>query len=136
MNWVQPTIGGILIGTAAVLLWLLIGRIAGISGIAAAAMKTLAGAGTAWPLLFVIGLGVGGWLMLTIGDISVPRDPHQAPILPLLAAGLLVGFGTRLGSGCTSGHGVCGISRFSVRSLVATMTFMLVGMLTATVLYG
>ena len=115
--------GGLLIGGAAALLLLLTGRIAGVSGMAATAVR-IADAGPPWRLAaaFVLGLPLGA----AVASILV-RQPHievaaSAPIL--IVAGLLVGFGTRLGNGCTSGHGVCGIGRLSLRSIVATLTFM------------
>ncbi len=123
-------IGGTLIGLAAVWLYLSLGRIAGISGIAANAI--LRSKENLWPLLFVVGLGIGGWLAYAVvGDRPevVLTGEHS---LWLLIGGLLVGFGTRLGSGCTSGHGVCGMARLSKRSFAATLTFLAVGMLTAT----
>jgi len=128
-------LGGLLIGLSAVWLYLSLGRVAGISGIAAnALLRTQFRSGTAnlWPLLFVVGLGAGGWLAYAV------IGPREEIVLTgqhsiwLLVGGLLVGFGTRLGSGCTSGHGVCGVARLSKRSLVATLTFLGVGMLTAT----
>jgi len=127
-------IGGLLIGAAATWLWLSMGRVAGISGIAAQALTTPRA--NLWPLLFVVGLGAGGW----IGNLL--RNPAPIPeldalnVAALLSAGLLVGFGTRLGSGCTSGHGVCGSARLSKRSISATVVFLGVGMLTATLLHA
>ena len=120
-------LGGSLIGLAAVWLYLSLGRIAGISGIAANALKA-----NVWPLMFVIGLGIGGWVayLLTGPRPAVSVDGAQA--LWLVGAGLIVGVGTRLGSGCTSGHGVCGMARFSKRSFSATIVFLVVGMLVAT----
>lgn len=127
-------IGGTLIGIAAAWLWLSLGRISGISGIAAQAL-TRTGA-NAWPVLFVIGLGAGGWLGNAIN--GAPPIPHlaTADVLMLVGAGLLVGFGTRLGSGCTSGHGVCGSARLSRRSISATAIFIVIGMLTATLVHA
>jgi uncharacterized membrane protein YedE/YeeE len=127
-------IGGTLIGIAAAWLWLSLGRISGISGISAQAL-TRAGA-NAWPVLFVIGLGAGGWLGNAIN--GAPPIPHlaTADVLMLVGAGLLVGFGTRLGSGCTSGHGVCGSARLSRRSISATAIFIVIGMLTATLVHA
>lgn len=120
--------GGLLIGAAAVLLLYLNGRIAGISGIFNGALARQAG-DTAWRVAFVGGMLAGGaafwWLT---PHAFVPRQGY--PLALLLAAGFLVGFGTRLGSGCTSGHGVCGLGRRSLRSLVATVTFVGCGMLT------
>ena len=123
-------IGGTLIGLAAVWLYLSLGRIAGISGIAANAI--LRSKENLWPLMFVIGLGIGGWLAYAIvgGRPSVVLSGEHS--VCLLLGGLLVGFGTRLGSGCTSGHGVCGMARLSKRSFAATLTFLAVGMVTAT----
>ena len=123
-------LGGTLIGLAAVWLFLSLGRVAGISGIAANAL--LRSKENIWPLMFVVGLGVGGWLAYWIvGDKpSVILTVDQS--VWLLVGGVLVGFGTRLGSGCTSGHGVCGVARLSKRSLVATLVFLAVGMCTAT----
>ena len=114
-------LGGALIGLAAALLLLASGRIAGISGILGGA---LAGPGEdrGWRLAFLIGLPLGAAVVSLVRGglaISVSASPGV-----LIAAGLLVGFGTQLGSGCTSGHGVCGIARLSPRSLVATGVFM------------
>ena len=126
---VQGLIGGVLIGLAGALMLLGAGRIAGVSGIAAKA--TGIGSGdmamtSAWG--FLIGLPLGALAVALM--LGLPRAEFASwPVLA--AAGLLVGFGTRLGSGCTSGHGVCGVSRLSARSIVATATFMLAG--TATV---
>lgn len=135
MTYMTSLLGGLLIGTAAVWLLWSTGRIAGISGIAGRALNGLRG-GTRelWPWLFVIGLGVGGWLAYWImGDRPAVSVSAEQSLL-LLLGGLLVGFGTRLGSGCTSGHGVCGMARFSRRSLVATLVFLSVGIVTATLL--
>lgn len=120
--------GGLLIGVAAVLLLYLNGRIAGISGILNGALARQKG-DTAWRVAFLLGMLAGGgafwWLT---PHAFVPRQGFPLPTL--LVAGFLVGFGTRLGSGCTSGHGVCGLGRRSLRSLVATVTFVGFGMLT------
>jgi len=127
-------IGGTLIGIAAAWLWLSLGRIAGVSGIAAQAlMKTRA---NAWPVLFVIGLGAGGWIGNAFRDAATIPHLGTLDVLMLITAGLLVGFGTRLGSGCTSGHGVCGSARLSKRSISATAMFIVVGMLTATLMHA
>jgi hypothetical protein len=114
--------GGALIGLAAALLLALNGRIAGISGIVGGLLPPRVG-DIAWRAAFVLGLalGAGGWNLLT----GAAADYRMQAPLPLLAlAGLLVGFGTRWGSGCTSGHGICGLARFSPRSLVAVCVFM------------
>jgi len=113
-------IGGLLIGLAAVGLALLNGRIAGISGIVAGLLKPEKGEWP-WRLAFLIGLLASTLLVLFIAR---PTIRIEADTFTLVIAGLLVGFGTRLGSGCTSGHGVCGLSRLSLRSLVATAIFM------------
>ena len=123
-------IGGLLIGLAAAWLTLSLGRVAGISGIAASAATTRA----PWTLLFLLGLALGGWLGLWITGQAVPRALPTESLGTLIVGGLLVGYGTRLGSGCTSGHGVCGMARLSPRSIAATAVFVGVGMLTASVL--
>jgi uncharacterized protein len=117
--------GGLIIGFATALLWLLNGRIAGISGIAAAA-STSVGAERQWRLAFVLGLVLSSWVWLMLAPLPEVVVTSNYQLLAL--AGLLVGFGARLGSGCTSGHGICGLSRLSGRSLVATVTFMTVAM--------
>ncbi len=126
------TAGGALIGLAATWLLLSNGKIAGVSGIYGG---LLAGwnQDTQWKVAFVIGLVVGGALLVNIlpGAIAAPDGRS---LLLVAAAGVFVGFGTRLGNGCTSGHGICGLSRYSLRSLVATLTFMLTGFATATLL--
>lgn len=121
--------GGLLIGTAAALLLLLSGRIAGVSGMAAAATR-IASSGTRWPqaAAFVLGLPIGA---AAVSAFVRQADVQVTSSVPLLvAAGLLVGFGTRLGNGCTSGHGVCGLARLSPRSVAATAIFMAAGFIT------
>ncbi|MBY0343673.1 MAG: YeeE/YedE family protein [Sphingomonadales bacterium] len=121
-------IGGVLIGLAAAIMLLGAGRIAGVSGIAARAFGLAESSmprGGAWA--FVIGLPLGAWIVTT--QTAAPAPAFAGPVT-LVIAGLVVGIGTRLGSGCTSGHGVCGMSRLSQRSLVATATFMLTGFAT------
>ncbi|MEO6699703.1 MAG: YeeE/YedE family protein [Paraperlucidibaca sp.] len=118
-------IGGLVIGFASVVLMISIGRIAGISGIAGSLLQRLPDDERAWRLAFLAGLvGVG---VLIAPAVSLPT---QGNFWLLGAAGLLVGFGTRLGSGCTSGHGVCGLARRSLRSLTAVVVFMLSGFIT------
>lgn len=116
------TLGGILIGLAAVGLLVFHGRIAGISGIAGGIFRREPGDVT-WRVMFLVGLFVAGivWSAFRPLDYRVEIDRST---LALVVAGLVVGVGTQLGSGCTSGHGVCGIGRFSKRSIVATLTFM------------
>jgi uncharacterized protein len=120
--------GGVFIGLSASLLLLCNGKIAGISGIVGGILGP-PHKDTAWRVLFVLGLLAGGLLFRLVAPqvftVSILRSPGA-----LMLAGLLVGFGTRLSNGCTSGHGVCGISRFSTRSMVATITFMITGIVT------
>jgi uncharacterized protein len=119
--FIAAAVGGILIGLSAFLMMWLIGRIAGVSGIAAGLMNSASKDNRGWRIAFVAGLILAGFLLKPLA--STTALPSISPIM-LLAAGLLVGFGSVLGSGCTSGHGVCGLGRRSVRSLVATLTFM------------
>lgn len=121
---IASTIGGVLIGLSAALMMLANGRVAGISGIFSGVLLPKAGE-FGWRALFTVGLVVGGLIMFFITPESFAMETTPGRSLPLIAlAGLIVGFGTRLGSGCTSGHGVCGLARLSPRSLVATLTFM------------
>ncbi len=115
-------LGGLLIGLSAALLLLASGRVAGISGIVAQLVWPDAGEARGWRLAFVAGLPLGALIVHLAFDPLAPQI--ETGPTGLVAAGLLVGFGSRLGSGCTSGHGVCGISRGSGRSISATLTFM------------
>lgn len=123
--------GGVLIGVAAAILVVGLGRIAGISGIVGNLLQASTWRSPqqwAWRLAFVVGMLAAPllWqLFAPLPQVNMPSNPWL-----IIAAGLLVGFGTRLGSGCTSGHGVCGLSRLSLRSLAATLTFMLTGVIT------
>ncbi len=122
------SLGGVLIGLAATLLWLVNGRLAGISTIAGNTLPARAG-DSLWRLLFLVGLPVGAWLGFLAGPRLFAEIPAALPAiglgpLGLVSAGLLVGIGTRLANGCTSGHGICGLSRLSPRSFVAVGTFM------------
>ncbi|WP_448555619.1 YeeE/YedE family protein [Thalassotalea montiporae] len=119
--------GGALIGLSAVLMMLLFGKIAGISGafgqlitISKGSLKTAA---SSWQFYFLIGLALGGWLYSKAFGINFDMRENFSPSL-LILSGILVGFGTQLGNGCTSGHGVCGIARLSIRSILATCLFM------------
>ena len=116
--------GGVLIGLAAAAMLLLNGRILGVSGIAGGLLQPQRG-DIAWRLWFIAGLLVPPLLLLAIGLPGGPRFDGSLPVIAL--AGLLVGFGSRLGSGCTSGHGICGMARLSTRSIVATVCFTLTG---------
>jgi uncharacterized membrane protein YedE/YeeE len=128
-------LGGVLIGLSASLLWLGAGRVAGISGIFGNLFLTPVGSGSGpWRGVFLAGLLAGAALVEAVVPGSI-----RAPAIPwgwLAASGLLVGVGTRLSGGCTSGHGVCGLSRLSFRSLVATVTFLATGVLTASLLHA
>ncbi len=132
MIWMNALIGGMMIGLAAAALMWLHGRVAGISGIFSGLLLPRDGEWP-WRLAFVSGLLAGGILIRFLRPDWLPEMSGVS--LPLLiGGGLLVGIGTRLGSGCTSGHGVCGLARFSKRSLTATITFMAFGFLTVTLL--
>lgn len=122
-----PLAGGLLIGLSAVLLLALVGRIAGISGITWNAIS--GAADNAWRWLFLTGLVVGGLLYHWISGAPAP-SPNPAGWPWAVAAGLAVGIGVKIGNGCTSGHGVCGLGFHSLRSLAATATFMLTGIVT------
>jgi uncharacterized membrane protein YedE/YeeE len=119
--------GGVLIGLAAAMFALLNGRIAGISGVLGGLLKPVRG-DVAWRAAFIAGLVAAPALYALFGSLPEPRI--EAGQDALIAAGVLVGVGTRYGAGCTSGHGVCGLSRLSPRSLVATVSFMGAGFLT------
>jgi uncharacterized membrane protein YedE/YeeE len=137
MNWQaftpwQALAGGLLIGlSVSVFLWLT-GRVAGISGIVGGLFSPKPG-DFAWRLAFVAGLLVVGVVAALVVPERIAPSASRSPFA-MLMAGVVVGFGTRLGNGCTSGHGVCGLSRLSFRSLVATATFMTTGILTATLI--
>jgi uncharacterized protein len=125
MTSFDPTsalLGGALIGFASVMLMMLIGRIAGVSGILGGCLA-LASGKNVWRFAFVAGLVLAP---LASGLLGYPMPTPQMPAswTMIVSAGLLIGFGTRLGGGCTSGHGVCGIARLSTRSILATAIFM------------
>jgi hypothetical protein len=127
----QALLGGILIGISAALLLAFNGRIAGISGILYNLLfNPLSGSERGWRLAFLVGLVVGGYLMLPV-DFEL-REGYSTWLL--IASGLAVGIGTRIGNGCTSGHGVCGIGLLAGRSIAATLTFMVTGIITVTIL--
>lgn len=125
---VSAAIGGTLIGLSAAFLWLSLGRIAGISGILGG-LATARGGDVAWRIAFLIGLIAAAPLYgMAGGELTAIKV--RAPVMIVVAGGLLVGVGTRLGSGCTSGHGVCGLARLSRRSILATVLFIASGMAT------
>lgn len=138
MTSLQGLIGGILIGLSATWLMATLGRIAGISGILGTLITQRPRGDSAWRLAFLLGLISGPIVLILAGGgagnvAGAPGEGVGAPAggVPLmLAAGLLVGFGTGIGSGCTSGHGVCGLARLSTRSLVATLTFLVAAIVT------
>lgn len=124
--WLPALLGGALIGLAAVIMMAGIGRVAGISGIFSNILKPQSAA--PWQWAFIAGLLLSGLAVQWLYQPIVLEIRASTPVLIL--AGLLVGFGARLGNGCTSGHGVCGIAQLSPRSIVATLTFIVVGMVT------
>ena len=127
VNWITALTGGILIGLSATILLAFNGRIAGISGIVSGAMKFTKE--ETWRWFFIIGMLIGGFLYEYI-LASEPTPTSSFAPKAMIVGGLLVGFGTRMGNGCTSGHGVCGLGRLSFRSLVAVITFLLTAMIT------
>lgn len=131
-NWMTALIGGILIGISSTIMLAWNGRIAGISGMVHGLVTPAAGEVT-WRWIFLVGL-IGGGALYEFGA-GFGRTP-QLGFMPLamIIGGLLVGFGTRMGNGCTSGHGVCGLGRLSPRSLVAVITFLATGMITVYVM--
>lgn len=135
IDWVNFTpisaaIGGVLIGIAAAILLIFNGRIAGISGILGGILKPTKG-DTAWKIAFILGMVISPMLFVWFAYMPEVNIAASTPVLIL--AGLLVGFGTRLGSGCTSGHGICGMARFSRRSIVAVLIFMVVAFATVAI---
>lgn len=127
-NWLGGIFGGALIGLSAVLMLLFNGRITGISSIVGSLLINKSMNERLWRLLFIIGLLLGAGIYINIyGELNIHM---QASRSLLIISGLLVGVGTNLGSGCTSGHGVCGIARLSKRSITATLIFISVAMLT------
>lgn len=126
-DWIYALLGGVLIGSAVSLMLLFNGRVTGISGIINGVLTPEKG-DTAWRVLFIAGLILGG-LFLRLFQPQVFSGQLDTKLWTTVVAGLLVGFGTIMGSGCTSGHGVCGISRLSPRSIVATISFIAAGMI-------
>jgi len=132
-TWLLALAGGAMIGAASALLLLTHGRIAGISGISGSLLQPSTH-DRGWRLAFLGGLAAAGLVASLAAPAAVGAQVRPLPIM--IAAGVIVGFGTRLGSGCTSGHGVCGMSRLSARSLVAVVTFIATGVATATLARG
>ncbi len=129
-NYFLPLLGGALIGVAVSMMLFLNGRVTGVSGIVSGALTRPKG-DLAWRLFFIGGLILGGIALRFFYPDSLRSDLGRSTLV-IVAAGLIVGFGTVMGSGCTSGHGICGVSRMSPRSIVATFVFMGFGILTAT----
>lgn len=127
MGFTSPLIGGLLIGISATVLLLANGRIAGISGLTWGALTSRPP--ELWRWMFLAGLVLGAFVYHNVSGTPAP-EPTSRPVALSVLAGLIVGFGVQLGSGCTSGHGVCGLGRLSRRSLVATLVFMGAGMVT------
>ena len=121
-TWTMALAGGVLIGLSATLLLWLNGRVAGVSGILNGVLFPKGG-DIAWRAMFLAGLIVAAGLYMALVP-GAPQPRVDFPRVGLVVAGLLVGFGTRMGNGCTSGHGVCGLGRLSMRSLAAVLTFM------------
>ena len=127
VNWIGALAGGMLIGLSATILLAFDGRIAGISGIINGALKFTKEENWRW--LFIVGMLVGGFLYEYVLAFEPTPLSSFAPGA-MIVGGLLVGFGTRMGNGCTSGHGVCGLGRLSFRSLVAVITFLMSAIIT------
>lgn len=132
-SWINAIWGGLVIGASAASFLLFEGRVLGVSGITGR-ISELAKGDTAWRILFVLGAILGGFIASNIWPENFSNIISESSYLRLAAAGLLVGFGTKMGNGCTSGHGVCGIGRLSPRGIVATITFMAFGVLTVFIL--
>lgn len=132
-SWIRAAVGGVMIGTAAALLFALNGRIAGVSGVLGTLVLDRPTGEAPWRVLFLAGLVLGALLMGLLRP-DVATSTLQTGWPGMIVAGLVVGFGTRMGSGCTSGHGVCGMARLSRRSIIATLTFMAAGFVTVFVL--
>jgi uncharacterized protein len=127
-------VGGAFIGLAAVFLMFTIGRIAGVSGIVLNAMTASDAAGKSWRLAFMLGLPLGALLVTALGLKDWTSVSFPATMPTTIIAGFIAGVGATIGSGCTSGHGICGVARFSTRSIVATVTFIAAGAATVFVI--
>ena len=132
-TWILALAGGAMIGVASALLLLAHGRIAGISGILGSLLQARTH-DRGWRIAFLVGMASAGLVASVVAPAAVGTSVRALPVVVI--AGVLVGYGTRLGSGCTSGHGVCGMSRLSSRSLVAVLTFMTTGAATAILVGG
>lgn len=133
LSWINAIWGGLIIGASAAAFLLLEGRVLGVSGITGRISEFTKG-DTVWRVVFVVGAVLGGFIASNIWPENFSNLISESNYLRLAAAGVLVGFGTKMGNGCTSGHGVCGIGRLSPRGIVATLTFMAFGVLTVFIL--
>ncbi|MFK7871963.1 MAG: YeeE/YedE family protein [Oligoflexales bacterium] len=133
-SYVSALTGGFIIGFSASLFLLFKGRVFGVSGIIGGIVRPVS-EDVLWRVVILLGLISGGFLTLVFFPEAFPKK-YSGGILELIVAGFLVGFGTQLGEGCTSGHGVCGVSRLSVRSMIATTTFIVFGVLTVFFFHG
>ena len=132
-SWLRAAGGGLMIGLAAGLMIVFNGRIAGVSGVLGGLILDRGGGDRRWRAMFLAGMVLGATILASV-VVSLPPARLQTGWPGMAIAGLVVGYGTRMGSGCTSGHGVCGIARLSTRSIVATVTFMAFGVVTVFVL--
>ncbi len=133
-SWIDAIFGGVIIGLAAGLLLMTYGRVLGISGISGRIIEFKRGE-TAWRVMFICGVMAGGFLSFKIWpDHFATLKGGSLNLIRVSIAGVIVGFGTRMGGGCTSGHGVCGIGRLSPRSIIATMIFIISGAITVAVI--
>ena len=132
-DWLSALCGGIVIGLAAGAFLLTYGRVLGVSGIASGVLNFRRG-DIGWRVLFLLGVISGGAVASRLWPENFRTMIASSDYLRLGIAGLIVGFGTKMGAGCTSGHGICGIGRLSVRGIVATITFMIAAMLTVAIL--
>lgn len=132
-SWLRAAGGGLMIGLAAALMIIFNGRIAGVSGVLGGLVFDRSSNDRRWRSMFLGGMVLGATI-LTALFTALPPAKLQTGWLGMAAAGLIVGYGTRMGSGCTSGHGVCGIARLSTRSILATVTFMAFGVVTVFVM--
>ena len=131
--FVDALVGGLLLGISATLLMLFCGKTAGISGIVGGLIPPRVG-DVVWRVLFILGMAVGGYIAVTAFNVETVASYNDSTAV-IIIAGLLVGIGTKLANGCTSGHGIVGIGRLSKRSLVATLVFMLSAIITYNLLY-
>ncbi len=134
MSYFYALLGGVIIGLAAATTHYLLGRVAGISGIAGRVLAPERSERD-WRSLFLLGLVAGGGLLVLIAPSRFATASATTSGLTIVIAGLLVGFGSRLSCGCTSGHGVCGVTRFSMRSILATLTFITSGAITVALVH-